>query len=199
MSGVYPVTFGFSAVDFRSIDPTLVSEAQSGRQFVRKLGAQQWRFTVRHPVLTENQWRELAAFRNKQRGQYEPFTIVLPLISQPMGAASGTPTATAAQAGATQVSTTGWTANIAEILRAGDKLVFAGHTKVYEVSETVSSSSTGTATLTLYPPLLKAVAAGEAVTCRDVPFTVRFAGPEQRYSLSAPDFCATDAEMLEVL
>ena len=65
--------------------------------------------------------------------------------------------------------------------KAGDFLKFASHDKIYMVVSDVTSSS-NTATVTIEPPLITALADNSAVTYDNVPFTVHLTSDIQVWS-----------------
>ncbi len=91
MSGVLPLGPGLQILDFESVDPTTLSVAQSGKVQGRKMQGQRWAMTVRWPRLKRTEFRAIYAFLVAQRGQFETFTLVPPVISVPQGVATGTP------------------------------------------------------------------------------------------------------------
>ncbi|MFP4560980.1 MAG: hypothetical protein ACLFQ3_06610 [Thiohalorhabdus sp.] len=175
MSGRLPTDLAMETIDFTSVDPTLVSTSQSGGQYVRKVGGQRWKATVRFTVMSHADRRRLSAFLARQRGAYETWEIILPTESQPEGPGGGTPLVDGSDQTGDEVDTDGWPEDTT-VLYAGDKVLFGGHAKVYEVTEDVTSDSEGAATLPIYPPLRQSPEDDATVTYEDVPFTVRLVG-----------------------
>lgn len=112
-----------------------------------------------------------------------------------LGAGGGTPLVQgASQTGATLI-TDGWTGSTT-VLKAGDVLTIAGLNPVYEVTANVTSTASGTATLSLSPAILtgNAPADNAALTINSTPGSVLYraylvgvetwpaAGPEELYS-----------------
>lgn len=197
MSGIFPTT-AFNAVEFINEDPTLISQSQSGRTFARKLRGQRWKFTVRFPKISESDFRPIAAFIDAQRGGYESFTIVLPVISTSTGVGGGAPlvngigqTGSALIIDGCPLNTSGWR-------KAGDVFKIAGHTKIYRLTADADTDIAGGVTLSFIPPLIEIPGDNEALTFQSVPFTVRLNGSIQTYSLSIPNIIKTEIDLIEV-
>ncbi|OOZ41673.1 hypothetical protein BOW53_03060 [Solemya pervernicosa gill symbiont] len=186
MPGTLPIETGIEALRVRSIDPTLTSDDNANGDYVRKVGAQRWAFTIRWPKLSHQEVRQVMAFINTQRGAFHTFEVVMPVLSDPQGAASGTPLVDGAGQTGNAINTRGWTPSIT-VLMAGDKVRFNGHSKVYEVTADALSDGTGLAALALYPPLMASPADGEALTVTDVPFTVRASNKDREFNIRAND------------
>jgi len=199
MSGTFPTSPQFKALDFINEDQTLISQAQSGKIHARKISGQRWKFTVKYPELTDTQSRAVEAFIDAQRGGFETFTIVLPKISTSKGSGGGTPLVVAGSpvpSGMTldidgcPISTTGWR-------KAGDVFTLAGHTKVYRLTADADTDGSGAVTLSFIPPLAETPANNEALTFDSVAFTVRLDGSIQRYPLSIPNLVKIEIDMIE--
>ncbi len=199
MSGTFPTSPQFKAVDFINEDPTLTTKAHSGKIHARKIAGQRWKFTVRYPTLTDTQSRAVEAFIDAQRGGFETFTIVLPKISSSKGSGGGSPLVVAGSpvpSGQTlpidgcPTSTTGWR-------KAGDLFTLAGHTKVYRLTADADTNGSGEVTLAFMPPLTETPANNEALSFDSVAFTVRLDGSVQRYPLSIPNFIRLEVDIIE--
>ena len=94
--------------------------------------------------------RELRAFLAQLKGRAGRFWLT-PSDWEPLGTADGIPqVSVAASAGATSVSTTGWTAEQPEALLAGDHIEINGELKI--VTATVAADINGDATIQFAPP-----------------------------------------------
>jgi hypothetical protein len=139
------------------------------------------------------------AFAIAQEGQYETFQLVLPGIYDPQGVATGTPIVSGAHASGKSIPTTGWTASVVGILKAGDFLKFDNHTKVYMVTADASSDGSGSANLSIEPPLVAALVDTESITVTGVPFTVAFDGDIQEFGVRSPVLFSYQASFIEVV
>ena len=192
MSGTYPSTPEFSAVNVESKHANLVSETISGRRQVRALGSQRWSFTARYNQMTRADFMPVYAFVMAQQGRLGTFTIVPPVISDAQGNISGSMLANGAHSiGDNSINVDGFTGTI----KAGDFVKFAGHTKVYMVT----SDLTGAGTLNIEPALYSAVSDNELVNYDDVTFTMRLNNDIQQYGLSQYDSYTYEVDMVEVL
>lgn len=192
MAGTYPTDPEFQAINLESRHSNLVSETVSGRLQVRTLGGQRWSFTAKYNPMTRAEFMPVFAFIMRQQGQRDTFTIVPPVISDASGNISGTmSTSTAVGAGISSIPVDGFTGTI----KAGDVVKFAGHSKVYMVTQ----DQTGTGNIFIEPPLVSAVADNEVVTYDSVPFTMRLSNDIQSYSLAANEYFEYEVDMIEVL
>jgi hypothetical protein len=194
MSGTYPASPIFKAVDFTSVNYNVSSETQSGRVQVRNLGGQRWEFSAEYSVLYRADFQPVMAFVMKQRGMLETFQIVLPQISDQTGDAAGTVLTVGAHAvGDSTIDVDGATGTF----KAGDMIKF-GHTKVYMITDDVTAAA-GEATINIIPPLVVALADDEVVTFDAVPFTVRLSNDVQEYELMSANRVNFDLDFIEAV
>lgn len=199
MSGSWPTSPQFNAVDLTNDDPTILTESHSRKIHVRKVAKQRWKFTVRYPTLKDSDARAVEAFIDSQRGQFGTFTIVLPKFSTSLGVGGGSPqvvsgspvpSGTTLNIDGCPTSTTGWR-------KAGDFFTLAGHSKAYRLTADADTDGGGAVTLQFIPPLVETPADNEALTFDSVAFTCRLAGSMQRYPLSIPDFHRIEVDLIE--
>jgi len=199
MSGTFPTSPVPADIKVSSFTPTLVSQTQSLKRQVRRRGGQRWAFDVNFPPMTRSEFAPVYAFCVAQRGQFETFTFVPPVVSDPQGTATGTPLSNGPHvAGDTTIVTDGWSNSIT-CLKAGDFLKFSGHNKVYMVISDATSDGSGNSTLTIEPPLLASIADNEAITVSDVPFTVALVSDTQEFAAGAPNIYEFSLQMIEVI
>ena len=192
MSGSYPTSPVFNAVNFKSRYFNVSSETLTGRTQGRHLGGHRFEFSASYPPLQRADLATVYAFLMQQIGGKETFTIVLPVISSASGTASGTVLVNGAQAkGTSAILVDGLTGT----LTAGDHVVFASHTKVY----TITADLTGDGTLNISPPLIASIADNSAVTYDDVPFTVRQSGDVQEFEITPGVFYSVEVDMVEAV
>jgi len=176
MSGTYPATPEFTSVDFKINTPTQTTETVNGRKRRSGFGVSYYTFTGKYASLTPSQAATVTSFIAKQYGQLESFQIVLPRISQNKAAdfaqaVGNAKVKTAATRGAFSVALKGLGANKA-VFKAGDYFKFAGHSKVYMVTDDITSDGAGEATLFFSAKLVVNVVVDELLTINAVPFTV---------------------------
>lgn len=190
MSGTYPTSPEFSAINFKSIHKNVSSESRSGRLQVRAIGYQRWSFTAKYKSLTRAQAQPIYAFIEKQRGMLETFTIVLPLISYATGTAAGTARVNGVHlAGDSTIVIDG----VGGTLLAGDFIKFGSQSKIYMVV----ADRNGNGTLTIEPPLIDAVANNVIITYDAVPFNVRISKDIQQFKAKGGDQYSIEIDMLE--
>jgi hypothetical protein len=192
MSGTYPADPIASKVQISSLSFNLMSESLSGRRQVRAIGGQRWALTASYNPMTRAEFMPVYAFILAQNGQFETFQFVPPVVGSTSGTATGSITTnTTVSIGATTVSLTGLTG----VLKAGDYIKFANHTKVYMLM----ADRSGAGTVAIQPPLVSAVASGQGVTYNNVPFTVRLDNDLQQYSLTGYERYIYEVDMVEAI
>lgn len=192
MSGTYPTSPAFMGVSFRAVDYNVRSDSITGRTQVRSLAGHRFEFTARYNNMNYSDFQPIRAFIASQRGDLETFTIVLPVICENQGTASGSVTVSGAHSvGATSVTVTG----LSNTLKAGNLLVFSNHSKAYMVT----ADRTGSGAVSITPPLIEALAGAESVTYDDVPLTVRLSNGIQEFPLSLPAIANFEVDMVEAI
>jgi hypothetical protein len=176
MSGTYPSSPEFTSVDFKINTPTQTTETVNGRKRRSGFGVSFYTFSGKYASLTPSQASAVTSFIAKQYGQAESFQIVLPKISDNKAAdyaqaVGNAKVKTAASKGAFSVALKGLGANKA-VFKAGDFFKFTGHSKVYMVTDDVTSNGSGEATLYFSAKLVVNVVVDEVLTINAVPFTV---------------------------
>lgn len=192
MSGTYPTTPEFRAINITSRHSNLVSETRSGRRQARSIGTQRWAFTAQYNPLTREEFMPVYAFVISQDGQNSTFTIQPPVISDAQGNVSGTMLVNGSHSiGDNTISIDG----ISGTIKAGDFVKFNGHSKVYMVT----SDLTGAGTLNIIPSLTTALSDNESVAYDNVSFTMRLNNDIQEYSLNSNEYYQFEVDMIEVV
>ena len=200
MSGAFPTSPKFRALDFRNIRPTLIDHTLSGRRAVRQLGSQYFIFTVQMPSMAQGDAMDIFAFLQKQKGSFETFTIQLP--TQNRGADksnSSVLVAGAHSSGDGTINLDGFTASTTAVLKAGDLIKFNGHSKVYMVQSDIDSDGSGAATVSIEPNLVTTLADNESVVVNQPSFTVYLTSEEIMYTTDASGFYSIQFEVREVI
>ena len=188
MSGSFPISNSkFQTMGIKSVQKTLLSTSASGKRFARQIDGQRFGFTA--SIITGKRsdvYGELMAFIMKQRSSKESFTIVPPEVSSARGTETSTLLVNGAHtAGDTTIAIDGFGADTAGRLKAGDFIKFS-HDKVYMVISDVTPSS-GSATVTIEPPLREDLADDSSVTYDDIPFTVYLVNDMQEFGAVGAD------------
>ena len=84
------------------------------------------------------------------------------------------------------------------VLKAGDLIKFANHSKVYMVQENENASG-GAATIKISPNLVSSLANNEAVTVNKPSFTVYLENNDIMYSTDASGFYSISFDVREVI
>ena len=194
----------FQAVDFEHVSPSVVNTTRSGSDRVLKSQAHFFRFSIRLVPTRYAETRAIQAFLNGLQGQYEPFDVVLPLISDCRGAATvangfGSAVVAVASADGRTLTLGQLTANVVGALLAGDMIRFANHSKVYQITEDADVDGAGRCSIRLHDRLLVDVPVGTAVVFDQVPFTVRKARDVQPLSLGVGQIVRQEFDCKEVI
>ena len=200
MSGTFPSSPAFSSLEVTSIQPTFVSRTISGRRQARQIAGQYFGMRASFPPMSRAEFAPIDAFVMKQRGMYETFQLILPVLSTGLGSPAGTPLVrTGSQTGRT-VKTDGWTGG-AVIFKAGDFVKFANHDKVYKVVADVTSNASSSAEtqITIEPALITSPADDSAITHTNVPFLVSLTSGVQEFATNASGLFTYELDFVEVL
>jgi hypothetical protein len=148
--------------------------------------------------MTRAQFAPIHAFVLKQRGQYESFQIIPPVVGVGLGSPAGTPLVNQADQTGRSLVTKGWSNSIA-IFKAGDYLKISGNDKVYMVTADVSSNGSGEASIAIEPALVASPANDAAITHSSVPFTVALRSGVQEFATGTNGLFTFEIDFEEVL
>lgn len=198
MSGTWPTSPGPKDIKLANDQPVVLSESGTRKSQRRIVAGHLWRIKVTYPPMIRDEMAPIYAFAIKQRG--ESFQITVPDKNVPRGVGTGSPTVTFGYApGELFFVTGGWTAFITGIMKAGDIIKFAGHSKVYMVAEDADSDALGNAAIYITSPLIESITATEVITVNNVPFTVALEGDMQDWKTTAPQLSAYSSDLVEVV
>ena len=141
MSGTWPSDPKARDVEINSFSPTLVSVSHSLVRQTRSHGGHSWHFKLKFPAMDRDSLAPIFAFMAKQAGRLESFEYSDPYHLTPRGIATGTPLVKGADQVGSSIITDGWTASQTGIMKAGDFILFAGHSKVYMVTADANSDA----------------------------------------------------------
>jgi hypothetical protein len=192
MSGTFPESPAPNSITITSVRPTLVSVTHSLKRQARSRGGQRWLIEAGYPRMSRSTFAPVWAFANAQKGQFETFSYKPPIYKDSTGTASGTlaiNNASGYSAGDSTLTVDGITGT----LKAGDFIKFAGHDKVYTITNDATTA------LNIEPPLLTSVADDEVVIYNDVPFTVAFGADQQELSMSVDQMIDYAISLVEVV
>ena len=186
MAGAFPTTKKPRVFNFVSNRPNSTAYTLSGKRSVKQFAAQYFSFSVQMPPMKQEDFQSFYAFLVKQKGSFDSFTFEYPLENQ--------------GAGTTQVHLDGFAGSTNNVLKAGDLIKFAGHDKVYMVTDNENSDSSGAVpAVDIEPPLQAAVANNEAVTVNKPSFTVALQQDDVLYSTDSAGFFTLSFDVREVL
>ena len=102
-------------------------------------------------------------------------------------------------AGDTSCDIDGMTVSTSNILRAGDFIKFSDHTKVYMVTEDVTSDGSGEATLNFHPAAVQAIATNSTISIASVPFNVSFQDDVREFGTNYSNLYSYEIALIEVV
>jgi len=198
MSGAFPTTARqpSSPVIIRSVTPTRVSTSHSMKRQARSRGAQRFGFRLSWRNLKRAEYQIIDAFLSAQRGQFENFTIILPIHSAPLGSWAGVPVVNGANQSGRNLSVSGFAA-LQTVAKAGDFFKLASGAKVYKLTQDAVSDAVGIATLVFEPALIATPSNGESITSTNVPFTVALASDMQESPVRSGGTYDIDVDVVE--
>ena len=199
MSGTYPLTYRPKAVAMRTLSPTFVSTAHSLKRQSRTRGAHRWYFKYSYGPMVRSEWQPIVAFVDKQKGQYDKFTVQIAGLENPRGLVTGATQVDGAQAaGATTLNLKNLPLSVNGVFKAGDIFTLASHKKVYEIVDDANSDGAGKAAVNLNCPLFTGPANGEAFTWQNVAATVALIADDFERQWKGGLTCSGfDIEMIE--
>jgi hypothetical protein len=199
MSGTFPTT-NFESINWQSNSNTLITTTLTNKSFTKDLGGQFWSFTLKSVPLTRDQFGPITAFISKQRGTFDTFTVVPPIIGTSNGTFSndGTklPVTTTAAVGDNSITIT---PSGSGTLKSGDIIKFANHTKVYMLTADVTLVNGVANTIDIFPNLLTEVSSSTNTVTENVPLTVRFANDAQEFKLGVDNVYEYELDVAEAL
>ena len=197
MSGTFPTNPNFSSINFKDNRPTLINQTLSGKRQVRQIGAQYFSFTVQMPPMQREKGQEIFAFLQAQKGRSGTFQITPPLDNLGLAKDETDILVNGAHVvGDSTIAMDGFTVGQAGVLKAGDLIKFANHSKVYMVSYDVDHDS---AAVTISPPLVTALTNNLAVTVNKPLFTVYLENDELIRVEGASGFTSIAFDVREVI
>lgn len=171
MSGAFPFVLDPSQVALESDDVVLKSFSVSRKRQARMLGGHLWRLKIDMPEMLRHEFNVMNAFLMEQRGGFSTFTITLPGHEKPLGT-WGTDIRYNSKTNDSQITLTGFTANDANAIKAGDLIKFSNDTKVYMVTQNTAANNLGVCSARIHPALIKDPEGNSQVLHTDVYFTV---------------------------
>jgi hypothetical protein len=180
MPGVLPSSPAPARVIIGSMQPSLRSISHSLNRQARSIGGQRWTLRFIYPPLTHEQLAPLFAFLVEQRGGFEKFQVFIPARCWPLRGSGGNAqvndlggSPTAAQLGNRLIATDGWPISTTGVLKPGDFIKFASHSKIYMATRQASSDGSGNATLQIEPAAVFELPDNDPITCGPgIPWTV---------------------------
>tara|TARA_B110000285_G_C15137061_1_gene627765 strand:+ start:132 stop:791 length:660 start_codon:yes stop_codon:yes gene_type:complete len=215
--GNFPTAPGFNAVNFKMNTQTKKTRAASGRVIRATNSTILWSGTLSFPPMTQAEFRPIQAFVAQAEGPLNEFDIVIPTVSnsQALDIGNGTNIAEiisgtvfvegAHSAGDTSINvttfpdSTGTATGDQVLLKAGDIVRFANHTKVYMATTDVNTDSAGLAVLNIKPALITALVDEEAVTTNNVPFRMIMSTDTQEFSYRTDNLIAYEIDIEETI
>jgi len=173
MAGTFPTTIKPSSLSLQDVRPNLINQSVSGKRVTRKYGSQYYLLDISLPPLSKDDAMDVFAFLKKQQNSFDKFDFTYPItnrganISQTDIVVNGSHSV-----GDNTIALSGFDNSTSNVLKAGDLIKFANHTKIYMVEADLTSDSSGNATVTISPSIIATLANSEAVTVDQPNFKV---------------------------
>lgn len=170
----------------------------NGAEQTAELPGARWSVTRTYSNRQGVSARRLQGFLAGMKGSHGR-VYVTPVDWEPLGSPTGTPTVSAAQtAGASTLSTTGWTASVSGLFLTGDYFEINGELK--KLTSDASSDASGNATIEFSPPLRISATVGMQIRYNEPRCIMKLVDDGQAsWSMNAPVIYATNIELVEAL
>jgi hypothetical protein len=198
--GQFPTTPSVQAINFRINTPGITSETNSGK--IRRVGYGHsfYTFELKYPSLTASELGEVTGFVATAQGTLFSFEIVLPELSVSKASntsANNIATSGNITAGQKFANLTGLP-NSTLVLKAGDFFRFNTHSKMYMVTQDLTSSGAGAGNLQFSGSAVTSVVSGTRIWTNGVPFTMILTDAEQAFEASYGGISTLSLSMREV-
>ena len=201
--GFFPQTPVFTTANFRQNTATKKTESASGRIIRATNSTTVWTGTLQYPPMTLAESRPIQAFVSRCQGSLNEFDIIIPNVST---TTSGLPNQNTFPTGTNSAGSTSCTVRSgdtsATILKAGDVIRFANHTKVYMVTEDVTTDGSGDATINFQPSLITAVnedSTGETIQVSNVEFRMILSNDVQEFGYRTDGLVGYEIDVQEAV
>lgn len=198
MSGTFPTT-NFESINWQSNNNIISSQTLTNKTFTKDLGGQFFSFTLKSVPLTRAEFGPINAFITKQRGSFDSFTVVPPIIGSTAGTFSNSGgtnldvngTSTVGSSAVTVLPTGSGT------LKSGDIIKFSNHSKVYMLTADVTLSNGVANQVDIFPNLIEQVTVADTVLTQEVPVTVRLVNETQEFKLGIDNVYEYELDVAE--
>lgn len=198
MSGTFPTT-NFKSINWQSNNNIISSQTLTNKTFTKDLGGQFFSFTLKSVPLTRAEFGPINAFITKQRGSFDSFTVIPPVIGSTQGTFSNSGGTNLPLNGSSNIGNSSVTVlpTGSGTLKAGDIIKFSNHAKVYMLTEDVTLSNGVANTLNFFPNLIEQVTNAHNTLTDDVPVTVRFTNDTQEFKLGIDNVYQYELDVAE--
>lgn len=199
--GTFPSSPGFSAANFVQNTITKKTQTASGRVVRATNGTTIWSGTLVFPVMDLLEFRPIQAFIARTQGALNDFDVVIPLVSESQSTNASSVSATvdgAHSAGDTTIDVD-TNVNNGNVLKAGDVIRFANHTKVYMVTADANTDGSGNVTVNIQPSLVQNLTNSESITTNNVPFRMILSNDAQEFAYRTDGLVAYEIDVEEAI
>lgn len=198
MSGTFPTT-NFKSINWQSNNNIISSETLTNKVFTKDLGGHFWSFTLQSVPLSRDEFGSINAFITTQRGSFDTFTVVPPVIGSSNGtfSNSGGSNLPVDASGAVGDNVITVLPTGSGTLKAGDIIKFSNHDKVYMLTADVTLTNAVQNTIEIFPNLLTAVTSSHTVVTESVPVTVRLVNETQEFKLGIDNLYQFELDVAE--
>lgn len=186
-----PANKGLAKIRLTANNMVGVSQSPfTAKQQVYKYTGQFWEAEISLPPMKRADAEYWISFLLKLNGSYGTFLLGDPNGATPRGTATGSPLVKGASQTGNELLTDGWTANVTNILKAGDyiQLGSSATAQLYKVLDDVNSNSSGEATLTIWPDLRSSPSDNANITVNGTRGVFRLTSGAQSWDINEATF-----------
>ncbi len=198
--GTFPSDPGFSAAGFKMNAPTKKTVTSSGRMTRLQTATTLWTGTLVFPPMTLLEFRPIQAFIALTQGSLHEFDIVIQNVS--LSTSPNRDTVSASVDGNHSIgdTTIQLDTNISSgnVIKAGDIVRFANHTKVYMATADCNTDGGGNCTLNIQPALLESLTNNEGITTNNTPLRMILANDTQEFGYQTNSLVSYELDVREV-
>jgi hypothetical protein len=176
MVNTFPTSPSPSSITIDSSIPTLQTRTISGKYAGQAVGVERLIISLNWPQRSYADYIQINGFFKQQRASGVAFYYVIP--SSYGGSITGTQSGVFQVDGAAQTGRTivcdGLDLSEVGALKQGDLITFTNHDKIYTITADVTSDGSGSATITIEPPIQSTISDNEDINVSGIKALVRF-------------------------
>ena len=200
-----PTSIGIAQITLSANNVVSTSASPfTSKQQIIKHPSETWSASVTIPTVRKELAEPWISFLVSLQGRYGTFLLGDPTRATPMGTASlgvGTPVVDGIQSAGSSIDIKGLPNNRANYLLAGDYVQFGSSSTatLHKVLTTVNTSSTGTATIDIWPSTRRQLANNEAIVINNAKGRFRLSSNNTPWSINEAGFYNISFDAIEAV